>query len=175
MKIIMGSENAVKLLNKIGCKKDFMNSTRDCFELLKKPEWFRDSLVKEIISEIDNADVEKDFSVVSRDTHTGYSVNDLSGGAKSLILNLMYPDFVYLSNMGDNCNDLMEKVALRREEQGDELILVANYLNQYNFKYIDKITYVNWDIECRSLKVLNSEINDLWVESNRKFWSLSRK
>lgn len=158
LKIIMGSENIGKEVN--GVK--FIRHPNTYFNEMKEKEWFHDKFVKQIIKEIDTAYVESDFAVHSINYDQGYSVNDLSGGAKFLILAYKLRNRVYLATMGDNCTDLLEQIALDYEKNGEDLVIVTNYLHKFNFKYIDKIEYLNWGIICKSKKDISSMILNKW-------------
>lgn len=113
------------ILNSLECKqyfgdKRFVESINAHFDRVKKQEWFSNDIVKEIIQKIDGAHVEVGFSVVNDKTGAGYSVNDLSGGAKFLILVQCMRDRVFLATMGDNGCDLLEKIALDYEKEGKD-------------------------------------------------------
>lgn len=134
------------------------------FNRVKRPEWFRDPFVKEIISTIDKADVVLDEALRSRLTGGGYSTEKLCGGTKTLILMYYMRNNVVLAAMGPNCTDFVERIALDYEKEGKELTIVSNYLHKYSFKYIDAIKYLNWDIICRSRMDIDKKITDLWYD-----------
>ena len=146
LKILLNSLEYDKYLSEF----KFIDSIGSHFNRVKQPEWFDDLLVREIIEKVDNAYVELGFSVRSFCTGQGYSVNELSGGAKSLILMHKLRDRVMLATMGDNCTELLEKIAADYEKQGKDLVIVSNYLHKFPFKHIKKIYYMNWDKVCTS-------------------------
>lgn len=163
LKIIMGSERAHEFID----IKDFQEFPGVYFNDRKRVEWFEDEFVREIIEKADNAYVELGFSVRSIEYGTGYSVNDLSGSAKFLISAYEVRNKIFLATMGDNCTDLLERIALDYEKEGKDLIIVANYLHRFDFKYIKDIHYVNWDITCHSWDDIFKNIYDRWIEQDK--------
>lgn len=164
LKIIMGSE----LANTFIPDKKFIEFPNSYFNELKESKWFKDPLVQEIIRVIDKAYVECGFAVHSIGYDEGYSVNDLTGGSKLLILLHMLRDNVYLATMGDNCTDFVERIALEYEKDGKDLIIVANYLHKFNFKYIDSIEYANWGITCHIWYDIDTKIYDKWIAQEKE-------
>ena len=163
LKIILGIENVENYLSEKQLKNlvDFPNKR---FDRVKKPEWFKDPMVREIIDKIDNSRVEMDFSMVNNITNIGYSANDLCGGTKSLILIKMLTDKIILANMGDNCVEFLERIAKEYEDRGQDLLIVSNYLHAFKFKHIKEIYYYNFDITCRSEEDVCNKIVPLWIE-----------
>ncbi len=166
LKIIMGSDE----IGKFNLKDKFILNTSKYFNTVKEANWFRKDIVKDIISEIDDAEILSDFALYSRKMHTGYSVNDLSGGSKYLILTLCKTEKIYLATMGNNCTNLLERITLEYAKQDRDLMIVSNYLHEFNFKYIKRIKYLNWDIDCTSKKDILNLIGPLW---NKK-WALPK-
>lgn len=164
LKIILNSLECEQYLN--GMR--FVESTGAHFNRMKQQEWFKDELVGEIINQIDGAHVELGFSVVNNRTGAGYSVNDLSGGAKFLILVQCMRDRVFLATMGDNCCDLLEKIAINYEKDGKDLIIVSDYIHKFNFKYIKEIEYVNYNRVCHNWDEL-SKVYDMFLEDTEKY------
>ena len=165
LKIILNSLECEKYLE----NKRFIDSINAHFDRVKKQEWFDDELVREIISEIDDVYVEIGFSVRNNRTGVGYSVNDLSGGAKFLILAHCVRDKVFLATMGDNCCDLLEKIALDYEKNGKDLIIVSNYIHEFNFKYIKEIEYVNYKIICKSWSDVCKRVYPKFISETKKY------
>ncbi len=165
LKIIMGSEYADKYIK----DKKFIEFPSKSFNTFKKREWFSDEFVREVIKEIDKAYVESDFAVHSIEYDLGYSVNDLAGGSKFLILAYCLRENVYLATMGDNCTDFLERISLDYEREGKDLLIVSNYLHLFQFNYIHSIEYVNWDITCHSLDDIQHKINHRWLEQEGYF------
>lgn len=162
------------ILNSLECKqylgnKRLVESIGPHFDRMKKQEWFQDNLVKEIIETVDNAHVELGFSVVSNKTGAGYSVNDLSGGAKFLILTQCMRDRVFLATMGDNCCDMLEKIALSYEEDGLDLIIVSDYVHRFNFKYIDSIEYINYNTVCHNWQEIYNQVYVKFLDDTEKY------
>lgn len=138
--------------------KRFIEFPNAHFDRMKQAEWFEKDIVKQIIKDIDKAHVELGYSIVNNVTGLGYSVDDLSGGSKFLILVYNMRDRIFLATMGDNCTDLLEQIALVYEKEGKDLIIVSNYLHQFNFKYIKEIEYINWNIRCNSWEEVCREV-----------------
>lgn len=164
LKIVMGSEFASTFIP----DRKFIEFPNSYFNELKESRWFKDPLVQEIIRDIDKAYVESGFAVHSIDYDEGYSVNDIAGGSKFLILLHMLRDNVYLATMGDNCTDFVERIAVEYEKENKDLIIVANYMHRYKFNYIDSIEYVNWGIVCHSTSDIDSKIFDRWLEQEHR-------
>lgn len=164
LKVYYGYEAPPELLN----GKRFEPYPGRSFNRVKKAEWFKDPLVQEIIENIDKAKVEMDFSVVSMITHTGFSVNDLAGGTKCLIMLYKNPEKLYFVSMGDNCVEYLEKIAAKFEEEGKDIIIITDYLNRFQFKYIDSIEFLNWGIICHSWEEVDKkDIYTKWVDRAR--------
>lgn len=172
LKILIDSTEYDKYLK----GKRFVEFPNSHFDRMKQQEWFSDELVKEIIQHIDNASIEVGFSVVNNITNMGYSVDNLSGGSKFLILAYKLRDRIFLATMGDNCTDLLEKIALEYEKDGKDLIIVSNYLHKINFKYIKEVEYINWNIKCHSWSDICKEIYPKFLkhfENKRIEWENS--
>ncbi len=159
LKIIMDANLAYKFTDK-----KVIRFPGSYFNEMKKQEWFKDEFVKEIIRTIDKAEVEIGYSVRSLEYDAGYSVNDLAGGTKTLINIYEIRDKLFLTKMGDNCTDFLERIALDYEKHGQELLVVSNYLHSYKFNYIDSIYYVNWGITCHSYDDIDTKIKNIWYE-----------
>ena len=162
------------ILNSLDCEryienKKLVESINAHFDRVKKQEWFKEDIVKEIIREIDNAHVEVGFSVVNDRTGAGYSVNDLSGGAKFLILTHCVRDKVFLATMGDNGCDLLEKIALDYESEGKDLIIVSDYIHRFNFKYVKEIEYLNYGVRCKNWNDIYNNVYKRFVEDTEKY------
>lgn len=171
----MGSDSADDILSDIGCKKKYMGLASSYFNTAKKVEWFDNELVREIVRTIDKAEL-VGFSAISNVTQSGYSVDDLAGGSKTLITNLMDRRYIYSSKMGNNCNNFMERIANEVEcIYGEDLIIVQDYLNLYSFRYVKEIEYLNWGIKCHCTQDIHDNIRDRWREYNRKWLELSRE
>lgn len=164
LKIIMGSEQVHKYTDK-----RLIDIPSKTFDTLKKQEWFSDKFVQEIIRTIDKAIVELGYSVRSINYDKGYSVDDLSGGTKTLILVYKIKDKIILTKMGDNCTDFIERIALEHEQRGEDLLIASDYLHLYNFKYIKAIEYLNWGIVCHSRNDIDNKIKNLWYEQEGVF------
>lgn len=163
LKIIMGSEKVSEFIN----TDNFIEFTNSYFNARKKPDWFDDNLVKDIIRQIDKAEVINGYAVKSIEYDTGYSVDDISGGSKTLILILKRQDKIYLATMGDNCTDFLEQIAVIYEKQGKDLVVVENYMHHYNFKFIQEIQYMNWGIICRNASDIQRLIVPKWYEQEK--------
>lgn len=158
LKILIGSTLYEKYFN----DDRYIDYPNQYFNQVKEQEWFNDKTVQDIINHIDNASIEIGFAVRHNVTGAGYSVNDLSGGAKTLILIHKLRDEVFLATMGDNCTDIIEQIALDYEKEGKDLIIVSNYLHRFNFKYINDIEYINYNIICHSKSDIFNKIYPLY-------------
>lgn len=159
LKIIMGSERAAEFT-----EKKFIEFPGTYFNTMKKQDWFNDAFVKQIIHDIDKAEIVTGYAVQSIDCDAGYSVNDLSGGSKALILIHLLRDRVFLATMGDNCTDLLEQIALSYEKEGLDLVIVSNYLHLFKFNYVNDIEYLNWGIVCNSTQDIFNKIESKWYD-----------
>lgn len=160
LKIIMGSEFAKQYVK----GKYYVKDTKTYFNEYKKKNWFKPKIVKDIIRDIDKAEMDGVYSVISLIEDTGYSVNDLAGGTKTLIAIYNERDTVFYTSIGDNCTDFLERIALDYEKQGEDLVIVSNYLNDFQFNYVDSIEYLNWGIICHSFEDINRKVWPLWYE-----------
>jgi hypothetical protein len=164
LKIILNSNK----YDSFNIGKRFIDYPNGFFNIKKKPEWFKDKFVRKIINDIDDSYVEMDFSVVNKSTKTGYSVDTICCGSKLLILVYEMRDIVFLATMGDNCADFLEQIALDYEKHGQDLIIVSNYLHDFNFKYIDSIEYLNWGITCHSSQDICEKVFDKFVDEMKR-------
>ena len=105
LKIIIGSEYAEQYIK----NKKLLNFQIVTLMNLKESKWFGDRFCTRNNRKIDKAYVETGFAVHSIEYDEGYSVNDLAGGSKFLILAYMLRDNVYLATMGDNCCGFFRK------------------------------------------------------------------
>lgn len=162
------------ILNSLECKqylgdRRFVESISAHFDRVKKVEWFSDDIVREIIKEIDNSHVEVGFSVVNDKTGVGYSVNDLSGGAKFLILVQCMRDRIFLATVGNNGCDLLEKIALDYEKEDKDLIIVSDYVHEFNFKYVKEIEYINYGVVCHSWNEIYNKVYGRFLDDTEKY------
>ncbi len=160
----MGTENIKKYRPDL----EFIGAPHEMFEFKKKTSWFEHDFVKRVITAIDNARVELGFSVRSLENGDGYSVNDLSGGSKYLIL--MYErrnePVIIRATGGDNCSDFIEEIAAACEKDGRDLIIASNYFYWWNFKFTKNVYFYNWDMTCSSRADLQKAF-DKWYEYER--------
>ena len=165
LKIILGVENVDKYIKN---KRKFINFPNEYFNQYKEPEWFRDEFSKRLIKEIDKATIIADFAVQSDINGTGFSVNDLAGGTKTLMLMYNCPNNIVLAKMGDNCTKFVEWIASEFEKQGRDLIIVSNIIHQYDFKYIDKIHFINYNITCTSWQDVMDNVYMRWYNDREE-------
>lgn len=167
LKIVLGCENAEKYLTPDEYKK-YRGSCKYSFKSLKERSWFRSDFAKRVIEEIDGAKVIADFAVESIEYNTGYSVDDLSGGAKTLITMYNCRKYIFSATMGENCIDFLEEIAADYEKEGEDLIIVSNWLMDFNFKYIDKVYFINWNKTCYNQEQIDDDIFPLWYEEEKE-------
>ena len=85
------------------------------FDVVREPEWFNDSFVKEMIKDIDDSTAVQDEYILG---YNGKAITPLhlSGGLKTLIcIYKMSEKLWYGSTMGDNCCPWLEKIARRTD------------------------------------------------------------
>jgi hypothetical protein len=166
LKIIMGTET-VDQFKPDGYR--FYLTTGDVFDAWKQASWFEEDFVKRVIRGIDKAEVELGFSVRSLETGEGFSVNDLSGGAKYLILLYILRDKPILvkTTMGENCVPYLEELVALYESEGRDLIMVTNYFYWWNYDKLKSIYYVNWNLTCNSNKEARETAFQHWWNYER--------
>lgn len=164
LNIILESKNYKDDIEKYRGNKKFIEYPNSYFDYVKKQEWFEDPFVQQIIEKIDKARVELGFSVRSLETGEGYSVNDLSGGCKFLILAYELRDKLFRITMGENCVMILEQIAAEYEKEGKELTLYCQYDYNFYFKYVKEINFLNYNIICRKGDNLYNKVYDKWIE-----------
>lgn len=148
LKIILGAENLEKYVDM--SDKRYVRFASTWFNNVKEQSWFSDPFVQRIIREIDEAEVELGYAVKSIVTGDGYSVNDLSSGAKFLILAYAYLNndgYILRMRMGENCVSLFEQIVKMYDAKGKDLIIVAEYFHHWNYDVLGSVYYYNWDVE----------------------------
>ncbi len=166
LKIIMGTET-VDQFKPDGYR--FYLTTGDVFDAWKQASWFEEDFVKRVIRGIDKAEVELGFSVRSLETGEGFSVNDLSGGAKYLILLYILRDKPILvkTTMGENCVPYLEELVALYESEGRDLIMVTNYFYDWDYSKLKSVYYVNWDLTCYDAEEANKKAFQHWWNYER--------
>lgn len=85
------------------------------FNLTKRPEWFADSFVREVIEAVDKSKVIAGEYIESS-VLGGIAPERLSTGVKALILMRMRPDrIIYATRCGDNCAEWIVKLSLSQD------------------------------------------------------------
>lgn len=166
LKIIMGTET-VDQFKPDGYR--FYLATSEVFDAWKQASWFEEDFVKRVIRGVDKAEVELGFSVRSLETGEGFSVNDLSGGAKYLILLYILRDKPILvkTTMGENCVPYLEELVALYESEGRDLIMVTNYFYWWNYNKLKSVYYVNWDLTCHSDAEARDKAFEHWWDYER--------
>ena len=167
LRIALGSEHVKDLLAPDELKR-YKDLNKSVFAEYKKREWFRNNFVTRVLKEIDRVEMETDFGVKSLEFNETFSVNDLSGGAQTLILMYSYRKYIYLAQMGENCIDFLEEIAADYEREGKDLTIVSNWLMDFNFKHIDKVYFINWDKTCYNQDQIDDDIFPLWYRQERE-------
>lgn len=100
-----------KMLNVIiGRPEGELYETARYFDALFEEEWMNHDIIKDIIKDIDKSEMVSS-RLIQNDTYGSFSPKDLSGGTKTLILMLNFPDMIFNgSQCGDNCCEWMIKV-----------------------------------------------------------------
>lgn len=82
----------------------------DCFE----PEWLEDTLVKEMILDVDKSEVQSPYCIMSPvlgQIPPAY----LSGGVKALILMLKTDLLIWATSCGDNCSKWIYEISKMKD------------------------------------------------------------
>lgn len=103
--------NGNKMLNVIiGRPEGEVYETARYFDALFEEEWMNHDIIKYIIKDIDESEMVSS-RLIQNDTYGSFSPKDLSGGTKTLILMLNFPDIIFNgSQCGDNCCKWMIEV-----------------------------------------------------------------
>lgn len=113
------------------------------FDDHKKPEWFNDPWVKEVIKKIDHVDAIKDEYMVSPILGAMTPMH-LSSGCKSLILLRQNPMCnVYATRCGDNCAKYIYIRSRRRPGCNDNLTshdVISKRFQWCGFRYRRRIS-----------------------------------
>lgn len=160
LKVIMGSEYADKFIN----TDIFIKNIDLYFNKMKKTSWFEDPFVREIMADLDKVYVESGYITHSILFNERYTVDDLAIGTKFLILVYKLRDKVYFANVGDNGTDFLEKIAQEYDEEGRDLIIVSNYLQEFRFIHVNEVEYLNYDIICHNQKDVQEKVCDKWIK-----------
>ena len=92
-----------------------LNNAPNYFNNVRKPEWFQDPFVKEMIQDVDKSEVVGPFLIQSP-VLGPIAPTLLSGGVKVLILMLKDDKFMYnISNCGDNCAKWILEIGKRKD------------------------------------------------------------
>lgn len=166
LKIALGSEYIEKFLTPEELNR-YKDVNKSIFDNCKRKEWFRSNFAERVLREIDHVEMETDFGVSSLEFDEHFSVNDLSGGAQTLLLMYAHREYIYLAQMGENCIDFLEEIAADYEKEGKDLVIVSNWLMDFNFKYIDKVYFINWDRTCYNQDEIDDDIFPLWYAQER--------
>lgn len=165
LKIILGAENLEKYVDM--SDKRYVRFASTWFNNVKEQSWFSDPFVQRIIREIDEAEVELGYAVKSIVTGDGYSVNDLSSGAKFLILAYAYLNddgYILRMRMGENCVSLFEQIVKMYDAKGKDLIIVAEYFHHWNYDVLGSVYYYNWDVEVHNSTEEDNLAFAPWIE-----------
>lgn len=161
LKIWLGANYAEEHL----AKKNFIRHPNERFDRVKKPEWFQDAIIKEIISEIDDSDVAVEEALIDHSSKRGYNVVGISVESKSLILMYKFPEKVVLSKVEDSHSDLIERVSSELEKHNQDLTIAVNRAIKFNFKYTKEVHFINFDITCKNKNDIENLITPLWNNS----------
>lgn len=154
LEVILGSKDREQCIKATG--KKFIDYNDGLFDTEYTPEWLEYPMVAEILYEIDHIDKMVGRAFHNYITGDDHSQVELSTGCKTLILMIVYKDFIFQSRFGDNCLKFVERMALERD-----ITLVSDYLHAMPFELIKKVHYVNYGIDCESREDLLIKIEPL--------------
>lgn len=87
----------------------------DFFDSSVKPEWFNDSIAKEMVRDVDKSEVLSPYCIQSP-VLGQIAPYFLSGGVKALLIMLNQDDvIVFATNCGDNCAKWIIEISKRKE------------------------------------------------------------
>lgn len=147
LNIILGSYGRDKYMKLFGNK--FVDYNDGLFDDEFTEAWFQDPFVREVLEKIDHIDQIIGTALHNKITGHTHSPRELSTGCKTVILMYKFPEHIFQARFGDNCIELVEKLASTRD-----VTVVSGYMHTIQFKYIDEVHYINLGITCKS----NSEI-----------------
>lgn len=94
----------------IGRPEEEIYETARYFNALFEEEWMEHQIIKDIIKYVDESEMISP-RLIYNETWGSFSPKDLSGGTKTLILMLNFPNKIFNgSQCGDNCNKWMLEV-----------------------------------------------------------------
>jgi hypothetical protein len=94
---------------------DYLEDAQSYFDNVFEDEWIEDSLVKQMIKDVDRSEV-RSARVIESPVLGAITPRELSGGVKVLILVLKDDSFIYnASNCGDNCAKWILEIAKRKD------------------------------------------------------------
>jgi hypothetical protein len=94
---------------------DYLEDAQSYFDNVFEDEWIEDSLVKQMIKDVDRSEV-RSARVIESPVLGAITPRELSGGVKVLILMLKDDSFIYnASNCGDNCAKWILEIAKRKD------------------------------------------------------------
>ena len=120
---------------KFGTLENMVPNIDDFFKGELETEWLSDSLVANMLADIDGAAVISG-RVINHPDFGDFSPMELSSGVKTLICALFEPEYVYIgSHCGDNCNKWFLEISRRHECEGKpELTLCYYHLPHYDME-----------------------------------------
>lgn len=114
---------------------NIVHATSNYFNLNYKDEWFLDSVIKQVILDVDNVKVEQG-KLISK-THGEINPEGLSGGVKVLIAAYNNPSKIFdISACGDNCAKWLLDIGKRKD-------ITVNLSHIMDFKGNFRIEVVN--------------------------------
>lgn len=91
----------------------------------RKVDWFNDPFIREIIKDIDKAEVIRDEAIL-KENGRGITPEQLAGGTQTLICIYKNPDTMFYGEpMGDNCVPFLMRIA----EQYDINLLLEHFMD----------------------------------------------
>lgn len=149
------------------------------FKRVRKAAWFRDPLVIEMVKDIDNVTVHGPSELVHPRLGE-LTIDDLSGGVKTLILLHMMSDthLFDITACGENCTKWVAKMGREKE-----LYVVLRYVMPF-YQFDDPVHILNNDLmvlgdTCETFTYnatiwLNKEIYNVWNSEDKTFTTHDR-
>lgn len=120
----------------LGHRNGSLHNIDGYFNIHFKSEWLKDTMVKEMILDIDDSEVKDDGSIISP-VLGSISPHTLSTGVKALIIMLKVPELVVnASACGDNCSVWMLKIGDIQDISVDLAYFIEWYEDKHKVEFM---------------------------------------